>query len=39
MPEDTKDDCEFYKKELPQSSFGAITIDESESIIKNQELA
>ena len=39
MPEDTEDDCEFYQEELPQSSFGAASINESESIIENQELA
>ena len=39
MPEDTEDDCEFYQEELPQSSFGAASTDESESIMKNQELA
>ena len=35
MLEDIEDDCEFYQEELPQSSFGAISIDESESIMKN----
>ena len=39
MPEDTEDDCEFYQEELPQSSFGVASTDESESIMKNQELA
>ena len=38
-PEDTEDDCEFYQEELPQSSFGVASTDESESIMKNQELA
>ena len=38
-PEDTEDDCEFYQEELPQSSFGVVSTDESESIMKNQELA
>ena len=39
MPKDTEDDYEFYQEELPQSSFGAASINESESIVENQELA
>ena len=35
-PEDTEDD---YEEELPQSSFGAGSMDESELIMENQELA
>ena len=35
MPKDTKDDCEFYQEELPQSSFGAVSINESEPIMEN----
>ena len=39
MPKDTEDDCEFYQEELPQSSFGVASINKSEFIMKNQELA
>ena len=35
MPEDTEDDCEFHQEELPQSSFGAASINESKSIMEN----
>ena len=38
MPENTEDDYEFYQEELPQSLFGAASIDKSESIMKIQEL-
>ena len=33
--EDTEDDYEFYQEELPQSSFGVASIDESKSIMEN----